>query len=102
MTTALRHSVDVRGPRQSGRTERMIWICAGAILAGGSPLIPAATVSDRDQTWRRLDQALRYLGIEAREAQRLARRTVQPPGARTYGETLRLLEVESPTVPADY
>lgn len=88
--------IRVRGARRTGRTERMLWIAAGAILAGGRPSIATRTKPDYDQTRERLMIALRQVGFDPLDSAVHARRAVSWPGGREMrGATFRLLEVDT-------
>lgn len=91
----VKQTVYVHGDRQTGRTERMVWICVGAILAGAWPCIAARTAADYEQTWRRLARALHDVGLDDEEAQRLARAAVLRPTGHGGGKSFRLVEIDS-------
>lgn len=90
--------IEIWGDRRSGRTERLIWLAAGVVLAEGSPVILTRTGPDYDQTRRRLADVLMQCGLKQEEAGAAARRATQPPEqpvGRGVRATIVAMEVDT-------
>jgi len=57
--------VTIIGPRQCGKTERMIDMVIGAIIAGGTPTVATRTSSEARDVRDRLARRLYECGINA-------------------------------------
>lgn len=86
--------ISITGRRQTGKTERVVWLAAGAIISGARPLIPAKTVTDGELIRGRLASALRTCGLSDHDAHRRAGEVVSVLDVPTRGGSFVIREVD--------
>lgn len=75
----------VSGDRQTGKTTAMLYLVAGGIAAGGSPVIAARHADERRRLIDALFLLLRDLGVAERDCHSKAQSAVIGPRQQSWG-----------------